>query len=236
VRLRILCTLALLAVVSRTTEVLPANEATVQSSHRREWTLPAATQAGATAEVPVMTRRDSVQHNRKARAVQVLRARMTRESRLHHGHPAVVTSLPVSLVRTLQHPPYSVLRVLLTKGRCGTHSRMETRPGRHARTRTTFGTPSTAMETTRGATSWCGAAFVHSEGSARVTFCATASRAMRGAISTTSPALQPRRRSSVAATKTWRSGGPRVLGRSSLHLEEQAGLWTATSRQRALAR
>jgi len=41
-----------------------------------------------------MTRRDSFQHNRKARAVQVLRARMTRESRLHHGHPAVVTSLP----------------------------------------------------------------------------------------------------------------------------------------------
>jgi len=128
--------------------------------------------------------------------------------------------LAISLVRTLQHQLYNVLRVLLTKERCGTHSRMETRPGRHARRRTTFGTSETAIELTRGATSWCGAAFVHLDGSARVTFCATASRAMHGAISTMSPALQPRRRSSVAATKTRRSGRPRVLGRSSLHLED----------------
>jgi len=236
VRLSILCTVALLAVVSHTPEVLPFNEAAVRSSLWRAWTLPEATQAAATAQVPVMTRRDSVRHNRKARAVHVLRARMTRESRLHHGHPALVTSLPVSFVRTIQHPLYSVLRVLLTKGRCSTHSRMEKRPGRHALTRTTFGTPLSAMETTRRATSWCGAAFVHSEGSARVTFCVTASRAMRGAISTTMPSLQPRRRSSVAASKTRRSDGPRVLGCSSLHLEDQAGLWTATSRQRALER
>ena len=192
-RLRILCTVALLAVVSRTPEVLPFNEATVLSSLWRAWTLPEATQAAATAQVPVMTRRDSVRHNRKARAFQVLRIRMTRESRLHQGHPAVVTSFPVSLVRTLQHPLYSVLRVLLTKGRCGTHSRMEKRPISHALTRTTFGTPLSAMESTRGATSWCGAAFVHSEGSARVTLCATASRAVRGAISTALPALQLRR-------------------------------------------
>ena len=235
-RLRILCTVALPAVVSRTPEVLPVSEATVQYPLWRAWTLPAATQAAATAQVLVMTRRDSVRHNPKGRAVQVLRARMARESRLHHGHPAVVTSLPLSLVRTFQHPLYSVVRVLRTMERCGTHSRMETRPGRHALARTTFGTPLPAMETTRGTATWFGAAFVHSEGSVRVIFCEAASQEMRGANSTTSPVLQPRRSSSVAATKTWRSGGPIVLVRSSLHLEYRAGLWTATSRQRALAR